>query len=183
MNTKVYLQYIASFLILFSSMSNAQTCSENIAHTTPETDFSIRQDGTVVHNKTNLMWKVCSEGQVWNTVDGSCSGDTSLLTWSQSLQQANTLNTQGGYASFSDWRLPNLKELYSIVNFRCYSPSINEVIFNATPEERNESGASYFWTSTAHGLSTSSVVDFYNGDYLTQDRGNFIQLRLVRDVD
>lgn len=49
-------------------------------------------------------------------------------------------------AGYSDWRLPNAKELQSIVQYgKSTIPAIDETFFTiANPD-------SYFWTSTTHG--------------------------------
>jgi len=63
-----------------------------------------------------------------------------LITWGQALQQAKTVNING-FAGFSDWRVPNLKVLISIVEWQCREPAINVSIFPATPNL-------VYWTAT-----------------------------------
>ena len=87
------------------------------------------------HNLTGLMWKTCPEGMV--SAGTSCSGTPVALDWKGALEAA-TRDTTGAYA---DWRLPNIKELLSIVEYCGYSPAINQVVFPNTPSTQ-------FWSST-----------------------------------
>lgn len=174
--------------ILLSLNLNAQTCISAIPAATPSSDFSVHNDGTVTHKKTNLMWKVCAEGQSWNA--GACTGTPSTFTWDNALQNAQTLNVSGGYASHTDWRLPNRKELLSIVEFKCYNPVINEEVF---PDMVIETTFPYsilptFWTSSPISMSGSPfsmTMSVYfssgNGDSTRADYHSG-QLRLVRDA-
>jgi len=44
------------------------------------------------------------------------------LTWSQAqARPAPSRRTFGGY---SDWRLPTIKELYSLIDFRAWTPAV-----------------------------------------------------------
>jgi len=113
----------------------AQTCNSAIRATTPDGDFTDNGDGTVTHAKTGLMWAKCSEGQS----GASCaSGTTSALTWAAALNAAKNSRLAG----YSDWRLPSKKELTSLVETRCYDPSINLTRFPSTP-------STWFWTSSS----------------------------------
>ncbi|WP_020558987.1 DUF1566 domain-containing protein [Thiofilum flexile] len=85
-----------------------------VSITTPTSDF-ILQGSVAIHKKTGLMWQRCMAGEVLddkNTPDGSddicvespvAATVTNTYTWSQKA-----------VAGYTDWRLPNLKELYSI---------------------------------------------------------------------
>lgn len=162
------------FNFSFTSSVNA-ACNVNAPATTPTSDFTVHNDGTVTHNPTGLMWKVCSEGQAWNAGGGSCSGTATSHTWQAALQIPQTLNAGGGFAGHSDWRLPNQKELTSITELKCYDPAINETIFNNTP-------SNWYWSPSprANGTNIAWGVFFYvgnDGDYL---RGNDGHVRLVR---
>lgn len=160
----------------------AQTCVDAIPASTPTSDFEVHNDGTVTHSPTVLMWKVCSEGQTWQS-DGSCSGVAGDHSWQQALQAPQTLNTGGGYAGYTDWRLPNAKELTSIVEFKCNSPAINLTVFNNAP------AGDVVFKSSSHDanniLTPSNVMSlFNNGIMIPYDRyssGNQ-KIRLVRNA-
>lgn len=140
-----------------------------VISTTPTTDFVVHGNGTVTHTPTGLMWKRCSEGQSW---DGStCTGMASFFTWQEALNHANTAPT---FAGHNDWRLPNRKELASLVERRCWSPSINTVLFPQTPPFR-------FWSSSPSADGSAWDVRFLNGrvrDFLA--KSNVSRARLVR---
>lgn len=149
-------------------------CNPYAPQTTPSAAFEVHGDGTVTHLSTGLMWKVCSEGQGW-AADGSCSGTASSHTWQEALQLVQTLNAGGGFATHTDWRLPNLKELKSIVEHACSSPAINDTIFNNTP-------SSYYWSSSPNAAYSTSAwgVDFGYGSASSGDRTSILHARLVR---
>lgn len=110
-------------------------------------DFKDNGDGTVTDNATGLMWMKVDSGKLKAGInkDGK-------LDWQQALQWAENLE----YAGHSDWRLPNAKELHSIVDYtRC--PDVTDSaaidpIFEVT-SITNEGGKvdyPYYWTSTTH---------------------------------
>jgi len=87
-------------------------------------------DKTVTDRATGLMWQKTDSGSTYN--------------WQDALAYAESLVLAG----YSDWRLPNAKELQSIVDYTraptvTNSAAINS-IFSVTDIE------SYFWTSTTH---------------------------------
>ncbi|HEB87396.1 MAG TPA: DUF1566 domain-containing protein, partial [Gammaproteobacteria bacterium] len=142
-------------LTLLAGQAHAQTCNSAIPASTPTSRFVINGDGTVTDSDTGLMWKQCSEGQ---TTDGAggCTGTAGAYTWQQALQQAQTLNAGGGYAGQGDWRVPNIKELGSIVERQCYSPAINETVFPGTP-------SSGFWSASPSAYYSDSAWGVYFG--------------------
>ena len=85
--------------------------------TSPESDYILHSDGTATQKTTGLMWVRCTVGQKW---DGSgCQGEAKPFPWSEALKLAN-LETFAGY---DDWRLPSIKELYSLIDFSGTDPS------------------------------------------------------------
>ena len=105
----------------------AATCNANIRATTPTEDFTLDDsNGTATHLKTGLMWMRCILGQNWDSASKTCTGSQATpYTWGAALRAARGAS----FAGQSDWRLPNAKELATLVEERCYGPSLNETVF------------------------------------------------------
>jgi hypothetical protein len=97
-------------------------------------NFVDNGDGTITDLATGLMWMKTDSGTTMN--------------WEQALDYAENLE----YAGYDDWRLPNAKELQSIVDYTRapdatdpaqMGPAIDP-IFDITSDD------SFFWTSTTH---------------------------------
>ncbi|WP_405630990.1 DUF1566 domain-containing protein [Pseudoalteromonas sp. Ld20] len=171
MNTTLkFTTGLVSLCFLNNVIASDSCTNENTAipYSTPSSDFTLHDNGTVTHNTTGLMWMRCSIGQTLE--DESCTGDASGFTWQQALTQNDT-----AYAGYSDWQLPNKNELASIVEQHCYEPSINEVIFPDTP-------ANHFWSSSPYAYTGSGAwgTDFYYGSVFYYVKFNYYHVRLVR---
>lgn len=131
----------AMMLVLGSAPAIAsQSCdTHSYPMSTPTERFTDNGDGTVTDTQSGLMWMRCTLGQRWTGT--SCSGEPNGLTWQAAQEAAHRLNTQGGYASHADWRMPHIPELAMIVERQCANPRVNLVLFPQTP-------ATYFWTAT-----------------------------------
>ncbi len=173
--------YISLIIFSFSFNVMSQECNtSSITVSTPDSDFIVNGDGTVTHISTGLMWKVCAEGLDWANDNGKvkCTGDISTYTytWKEALQIPQTLNAAGGYSNNTDWRLPNLKELRSIVEYQCYDPAINKTIFPTTENH-------FYWSSSQSGSSASVFawrVNFGDGTDHQYARYFYSNVRLVR---
>jgi len=108
-----------------------------------------------VDNRTGLMW-------VTNMVDAGVP-NTSSSTWEGAITLCEGLN----YAGFTDWRLPNIRELVSIVDFSLYSPAINTNYFLNT----HNTSLDYYWSSStaSNSISNAFFIKFYDG--LTSNSG------------
>ncbi len=111
-------------------------------------DFVDNGDGTVSDKATSLMW----------SQDDSCEA----MNWQEALAYAQEMNSRN-YRGHSDWRLPNAKELQSIVDYDrsplSTSSAAIDPIFNTTTIT-NEAGAEdypFYWTSTTHENSGSET--------------------------
>jgi Protein of unknown function (DUF1566) len=150
--------------------SNAQTCTARVRASNPTDVYVIDTvNGTVTDTRTGLMWDRCPRGQS----DAACgTGPATTFSWAQAMSLPATL---GSYKGYSDWRLPNIKELRSLVEECRINPSINEFAFPATP-------ASFFWSGSpgvADATSARSVY-FYYGYVSDGTRGDVYRVRLVR---
>ncbi|MDD3813449.1 MAG: DUF1566 domain-containing protein [Desulfocapsaceae bacterium] len=171
---------ICHFLILFLFVlisfrsAQAQTCNANIPASTPDSQLTDNGDGTITDSKTGLMWKKCVEGVSGSNCD---SGAVGSFTWQTALQQTDVVNNGSGFAGHTDWRLPNIKELVSLVEEKCYDPSINLTRFPNTPPGNILSGS----PSAAYSWCYAWVVEFYEGVAYDGNRVNGLyQVRLVR---
>jgi hypothetical protein len=97
----------------------------------------------VQDNVTGLVWEVKT----------AANKDTTY-TWENALNFAENL-TLGG---FSDWRLPTVKELSSIINRGRVNPAINTTYFASTASD-------YYWSATAWADGSGQVwaVKFNDG--------------------
>ena len=121
--------------------------------------FNDNSNGTVTDNLTGLIW----------LKDANAFGKK---TWEQALSDANTLSsgshglTDGSKAG--DWRLPNLKELQSLIDVAYYNPALS----SASGKSKWVSGdafvgvqSPYYWSSTTYSGHTTSawIVLLYDG--------------------
>ncbi|MHC4743624.1 MAG: Lcl C-terminal domain-containing protein, partial [Planctomycetota bacterium] len=110
-------------------------------------DFEDNRDGTVTDRATGLMWMKVDSGRLkaGRNKDGK-------LNWEEALDWAENLK----YAGYSDWRLPNVKELQSIVDYTRSPAATNSAaidpIFEATAftAEGGEKDYPCYWSSTTH---------------------------------
>ncbi len=136
----------------------------------PDT-FSDHDDGTVSHGPSGLTWAQCSEGQQGPSCD---SGSPTAMTWTEALSAAR----ESRLAGYGDWRLPNKKELQSLVDHRRLNPAIDETSFPTTHDDR-------YWTSTSDlsDPALAASVDFIDGTDDSFDKLNRLNVRFVRGGD
>lgn len=145
---------------------------------TPDSDFSDVGNGMVRHIPSGLIWKRCAEGQSW---DGStCVGMAADYTWAEAFARTDVVNagaagTENG--GETDWRIPNIKELFSLVERGCVSININETQFPNSPQ--------FFWSSSPLTGWADGVWGVYLGDGTASAGSRSVteQLRLVRGGD
>jgi hypothetical protein len=121
----------------------------------------------ITDTKTGLVWKRCAEGMAWS--GGTCTGTAALYTHEQALARASA------QAGTTGWRLPNIKELSSIVDDSRVSPAIDPIAFPATPN-------SWFWSASplVGGLNEAWNVYFFYGYAYHNYRLVAYHVRLVR---
>ncbi len=177
---------IAAACCLAASISAAE-CTLSVSSTTPTHRFVIHDDGTATDSRTGLRWQRCPLGYELDNGGNDYPGDdrcvvdgaATLFDWQAALAAAAAFNDAGGGSGFTDWRVPGLRELSSIVEFQCLQPAINADVFPDTP-------AANFWSSTPYRITEVGVVDFQSG----KDTVSFIgfdgiahHLRLARGGD
>lgn len=162
---------LTSSLVALSAGAACNT--SNIQASTPSSQLTLSGavgERLVTDNKTGLMWMRCSLGQTSDSL--GCSGFWGTYTWSAAL----TIAEQTSFAGYDDWRLPNIKELMSIVEVQCNNPSINNPIFSVT-------GTGGYWSSsTGQGAYGNRAwgVDFATGNDQRYEKTQSHYVRLVR---
>ena len=79
--------------------------------------YTVSPDGLTVHDHhTGLTWQKTPD-----TNDDGILDSADKLTWIEFNAYPAQLNAQN-YGGFSDWRLPTIKELYSLIDFRGIDP-------------------------------------------------------------
>ncbi len=152
-------------------------------------------NGTITDSKTNLTWMRCSLGQQWTGT--TCAGVAMEMNWNDALKTAMSYS----YAGHSDWRVPTVDELDTLVycskgrrpsarpngelvfdtNGRCLGDNYQKPTINITafPNTSN----SLYWSSSPGTFASNYVwnVIFGDGevnDYTTNGLSNHV--RLVR---
>ncbi|MBK3515778.1 Lcl C-terminal domain-containing protein [Carboxylicivirga marina] len=102
-------------------------------------NFVNNHDGTITDQATGLMWQQADDGIARN--------------WEEALSYAENASI----ADHTDWRLPNAKELQSIVDYTrspqtTNSPAIDPLFETSEINYPSGSGGHFphFWTSTTH---------------------------------
>ncbi|MFI3302880.1 MAG: DUF1566 domain-containing protein [Rikenellaceae bacterium] len=124
-------------------------------------NFVDNGDKTISDTATGLMWQK----------DDSGKG----LNWQEALEYAQKMNDKK-YLGYTDWRVPDAKELQSIVDYTRSPESTNSAAIDpifTISEIKNEGGEvdyPFFWSSTTHlaagargGATTAEYVAFGRG--------------------
>jgi hypothetical protein len=154
----------------------AVTCLNNLPPLNPDAAYVDQGNGTVTDGRSGLTWKRCAEGQAWD--GAACSGSPTFHDWPAALALAEA----SGFAGHDDWRLPNLKELLSLVETCRSDPAINDTIFPNTLFAPAENFS--FWSSTPQlgsaGQNESWFVRTGRGDTGNDPRSATKFVRMVR---
>jgi len=151
--------------------------------------FQDNRNETITDLYTKLMWIKNGDGL-------GCNNGTTT-SWDETVSFINNLNstTTGGFAGYNDWRLPNFKELASIIDYSKNSLVIDENYFPNTKSAK-------YWTSNKISLDVQAYtggnpyriysVDFDDGYITYHDWGGgytgskpetpYYYVRLVRDL-
>ena len=118
--------------------------------------FQDNDNGTVTDTETGLMWQQ----------------ETGMsMDWITAIQYCEDLNLAG----YSDWRLPDINELRSIVDRTVIYPSIDKNYFHNTIN-------GFYWSSTtyADNINYAMYVNFANGGFNDYGKWNLWFVRAVR---
>jgi hypothetical protein len=116
---------------------------------------------------TGLVW----EGK--NAVEPRSAA--AVLTYANVAAYVSYVNSIA-LCGYTNWRVPEIQELQSIVHFGEWNPSQDAEWFpNAAPQN--------YWSSTSSTVSNTAqnwAIDFYDGKYQRISRTSSARVRLVR---
>jgi len=141
-------------------------------------------DGTITDLNTGLTWeKKSRDGRLHDEANMYVwSGDGSQVTIWDFLDQLNAAN----FAGHNDWRIPNVKELQSIIDYGTF-PAVDPVFNNNCTAGCDLAHCSctasyYYWSSTTPASATGVAlfVDFSGGRVDGTGKGSNLLVRAVR---
>jgi hypothetical protein len=118
----------------------------------PSPRFSDNGDGTVSDNLTGLVW--LKDANCTDASGGIARGD-GLLDWPSALTWSNNLS--GGKCGLSDnsargdWRLPNINELRSLVDYSRHDPDL------PAGHPFSNVRSIWYWSSTSNPVFTAGA--------------------------
>ncbi len=137
-------------------------------------------DGTVTDVNTGLMWEKLSH-------DGTVHDDHNMYTRQNAFGHVATLNRMS-FAGHADWRMPNVRELLSIVTYQNLLPTVAPAFDNGCSSGCSVTTCSCTfsgdtWTSTSEADSPSNMwfVDFQDGQVGAGLEHGMGPVRAVRD--
>ena len=125
--------------------------------------FGDNLDGTVTDGRTGLMWEQAEPGR---------------KNWTDAISYCEA----SSFAGYLDWRLPNFKELESLVDDTRAHSTINPTFFPNAHGSIHTVDPSNYWTSTTYDESKGGAwtVDFYDGSFLGVGKIGNPYVRCVR---
>jgi hypothetical protein len=154
--------------------------AEGIARAGIPGSYRDNGDGTISDLVTGLTWEKLSD-------DGTIHHRLGAYTFEEAITvKIAALNAGGGFAGHTDWRLPNRRELESLVDYGRSSPAIRSVFADGCPAgcsvtECSCTLAEPYWTSTSYQPDAAQrwVVDFVRGFILPSNAAT-ARVRAVR---
>lgn len=139
---------------IINCANTGQDGDRQIGVVLPSPRFIDNKNGTVTDTLTGLIW--LKNADCTDTVDGIVRAD-GLLDWQSALTWSNNLaHGKCGLSDKSavgDWRLPNIHELRSLIDYSRHDPAL--------PEDHPFSNVQpvWYWSSTTNPVYTSGAYN------------------------
>jgi len=164
------MKFFAILVLLLPMTIFGQTFKSFTENDVPDDRYIVHTNGTVTDKQTGLMWKQCLVG-----VSGpNC--EIGLASTPHDFHDATNKTSDINFAGYTDWRLPNINELISLIASDREDPSINLTIFPNTPSMIIMSS-----TPTKNGQHNNFRVDFNLGRFSPNESYWNYFMRVVRN--
>lgn len=176
--------------LLFISLTALaqQQCLHSMALSAPNTRFDYSNQGIVKDKLTGLTWMRCAVGQQWDADLDRCLGDATLENWQGALQTAQAVDDPNAnhplyqFAGKQGWRMPNIKELVSLSEMACYSPSMNDRVWGSAYDVEPGDLAGYIWSNTPSTQEASALsFDSVNGEVIHHSHNFAFSMLMVTE--
>jgi len=144
--------------------------------------YTSNADGTITDNNTGLVWEkkttTCG-GDIHCVDDDTYTWDTAFTGFIDLLNDVANSGVSC-FAGHCDWRLPNIKELQSIVNYENVNPAVSPAFNDCA--NGSCTAASTYWSSTTYALIPAGAwnVNFFDGFVDAIDKAVDFSVRAVR---
>lgn len=158
--------------------------------TTFEGTLSDNGDGTIADSRTGLMWeKLSDDGSIHDWDDVYTYGDHPSLALEIKIA---ALNSGGGFAGHSDWRVPTIHELMTLFrNPTSPAPTVppefnTACVPGCTVLTCSCTAASWYWSSTSAGYNpelgedVAASLSFSSGAFYALPELSALRVRAVR---
>jgi len=143
-------------------------------------DFVNNGNGTITDNRTKLQWEILTD-------DGSIHDwDDFSYQWAGAFGKIEDLNEMA-FAGQDDWRVPNIRELQTLLNYSAYNPATHGVFAfeckaGCNSDECSCTKASIYWAATTYQQSSSLAwaVQFQTGLVSNSSKISYNYVRAVR---
>lgn len=123
-------------------------------------DSTLSDNYVIIDTKTLLMWQDDNDAKFDN------------YNWEDAISHCENLTKKG----FSDWRLPNINELETIIDDSLSSPALSG-------EFSNVSNSKYWSSTTFIDTKTKAWhIDFNSAEMDHTNKTNTLNVRCVRDL-
>jgi hypothetical protein len=159
--------------------------------------FTDNGDGTITDNTTGLMWEKKDQSGLdphdWTktyTWCGASCGTTNIMDGTIATTFLAALNSGSGFAGHTDWRIPNVNELESILNLENLNPATYSAFNTGCAASCTVTTCSctqsilFYWSSTTyHHIPVGAwYVWFFDGLVQNTDKTLNYHVRAVRNA-
>jgi len=130
--------------------------------------YTSNDNGTITDNNTGLIWE---KKTIANMFD--------VYTWGEAFDYVAALNASN-FAGYRDWRLPNVRELQTIIDYENFGPAVSPEFDDC--DNGSCTVAAAYWSSTSVVAAPDLAwrVSFWDGFQLVGGKGFGMRVRAVR---